>query len=82
VTPEYPFAVAIVAGVSLVVALVATILTWRRETLLARIAALRAGLQPQPRSKSAPRIPWVERRHAAILGHHITGRAPPLSIAA
>jgi hypothetical protein len=68
VTPEYPFAVAIVAGVSLVVALVATILTWRRETLLARIAALRAGLQPHPR-------PPHHRTGSAAFDRGLTRRA-------
>ena len=80
--PDYPFAVPIVLAVSAAVSLVAALLSWRRDVLVARIEAVRrSGLRAR-RPAAQLAIPWVERRHAAIVGHHIAGRAPPLRIAA
>jgi hypothetical protein len=82
-TPEYPFAVAIVAGVSLAVALVATVLTWRRAVLVARLRALAAAILRR-------RAPAHERPSSAdpivipgsTLGRRLGRRAPPLLQAA
>jgi len=73
----YVGTLAVLAGCSLVVAVLEALYRWRRDVLLARVraAAARSG---RPAPSAAPRrLPWVERRHAAVAGHRIVGRAPP-----
>jgi hypothetical protein len=69
----------IVAGVA---ALVDALYRWRRAVLIARIAATRRRPARAAAVGARPNVPWVERRHAAIVGHRIAGRAPPRALAA
>ena len=69
----------IVAGVA---ALVDALYRWRRAVLIARIAAARRRPARAAAVGARPNVPWVERRHAAIVGHRIAGRAPPRALAA
>ena len=69
----------IVAGVT---ALVDALYRWRRDVLLARIESSRRHLARSTPAGARPNAPWVERRHAAIAGHRIAGRAPPRALAA
>ena len=69
----------IVAGVA---ALVDALYRWRRAVLIARIAAARRRPARAAAVGARPNMPWVERRHAAIAGHRIAGRAPPRALAA
>jgi hypothetical protein len=79
---EYPNAVFVIAAIALAVALIVSLFRWRRDVLVARIAAARA-----PWSGTRPTIQrrrplWVERRHASLVVHQFSGRAPPpLSLA-
>jgi hypothetical protein len=82
VSPEYPWAVAIVAGVALAVGFVVALFRWQRDRLVARIAAARRAALAGATATSSPRIPWVEPRHASITGHLVAGRAPPSVVAA
>ena len=75
----YHLALPIFAAVALVAALIDALYRWRRDVLVARIAAARARWARARRSASRPEIPWVERRHGAIAGHRLAGRAPPLT---
>lgn len=78
VSPEYPWAVAIIALVSLAVGFVVALYRWRREVLLARIRAARAvhhgALTPRP--TFAPQ----HRPAVSILGRAGGLRAPPLAL--
>ena len=69
----------IVAGVT---ALVDALYRWRRAVLIARIEAARRCPARASAVGARPGVPWVERRHAAIAGHRIAGRAPPRALAA
>ena len=73
---EYHLALAVFAACALAAALVEALYRWRRDVLVALIAAVRsrwAARDLGPR----PRTPWVDRRHAAVARHQIEGRAPP-----
>ncbi len=80
-SPEYQAAPLILAAVSLLVALVEALYRWRHEVLVARIAAARARWARSSGAAARPWFPWVERRHRSIAGHHVAGRAPPLTAA-
>ena len=69
----------IVAGIT---ALVDALYRWRRAVLIARIEAARRRPARAAAVGARPNVPWVERRHAAIAGHRIAGRAPPRALAA
>jgi len=69
----------IVAGVT---ALVDALYRWRRAVLIARIEAARRRPARAAAVGARASVPWVERRHAAIAGHWIAGRAPPRALAA
>jgi hypothetical protein len=74
---EYPNAALVIAAIALAVALVVELFRCRRDVLVARIGAARKPWQgPAP---SVPRHPaiWVERRHASLVVHQFSGRAPP-----
>lgn len=73
----YQAALTIFASVALLAALVDALYRWRRDMLAARIEAGRARWARSRGSMPRPQIPWVERRHGAIVGHRIAGRAPP-----
>jgi hypothetical protein len=78
VSPEYPWAVAIIALVSLAVGLVVALYRWRRDVLLARIRAARA---VHHRTPTAPRPFTPQHRPAvSILGRAGGLRAPPLAL--
>jgi hypothetical protein len=74
----YIGSVAVLVGTSLLVAVLEGLYRWRRDVLIARVrvAAARHG---RAALAVLPLLPWVERRHAAISGYRITGRAPPLT---
>jgi len=75
VSPEYPWALAIVAAVSAAVALVVALFRWRHDVLVARIRSLR----PVPRPAALPRlIGRVQRRPLSLLGGRSGLRAPPI----
>ena len=79
---QYHAVLGVFAVVSLGAALVDALYRWRRDVLVARIEAARARLR-HPRSVAAPdRLPWLDRRHASIIGNRISGRAPPLHLLA
>jgi hypothetical protein len=74
---EYPYAALVIAAITLAVAFVVVLFRWRRDVLVARITA--AGARWQEASRTArPRTPaWNELRHASIVVHRVSGRAPP-----
>jgi hypothetical protein len=69
----------IVAGIT---GLVDALYRWRRAVLIARIEAARRRPARAAAVGARPNVPWVERRHAAIAGYRIAGRAPPRALAA
>jgi hypothetical protein len=75
---EYHAPLAIFAAVAFAAAMVDALYRWRRDILVARIEAARAAWARVRRSSPRPETPWVDRRHGAIAGHRIAGRAPPL----
>jgi hypothetical protein len=81
-SPEYsPFAPLIIAGTAFVVAFLAGLVSWERDSLVARIAAAerRSRLDPDPRVRRPdPRMVW---RPGSILGARLAGRAPPIAAA-
>jgi hypothetical protein len=75
--PEYPLALPLLAGITLLGALGTILVRERERTLLARIA----GSLPRARRSAAPAVrPGpMHRRRAAILSRPDLSRAPPLS---
>jgi len=73
---EYPHAAVVIVAIALAIAFVVSLFRWRRDVLVARIAAARA---PWSRARTTirRRPSWVERRHASIVVHQFSGRAPP-----
>jgi hypothetical protein len=70
----------IMAGAAFLVALVAALVDWRHDDLVARIAA--AGWRPRhPRGEHTPRpVRWSPPRPVSIIGARLAGRAPPVTI--
>ncbi len=79
---QYHSVLGVFALVSLLAALVDALYRWRRDVLVARIAAARARLGRSPRVVGGRRVPWLDRRHASITSNRISGRAPPLPVLA
>jgi hypothetical protein len=79
---EYPNAALVIAVISLAVAFVVGLFRWRRDFLITRISAARERWRPVARTVQRRQAIWVERRHASIVVHRCSGRAPPqLSLA-
>jgi hypothetical protein len=76
---EYQGALAIFAVMALVAALIDGLYRWRRDVLVARIEAARARWGRIRLFPPRRELPWVERRHGAIVGYRVAGRAPPLA---
>ncbi len=73
---EYPDALLIIGGVALAVALVGSLIRWRRAILIARLAAAVRHLHR--RSGDRRRRPVdPDRRPATLLGRALAVRAPP-----
>jgi len=73
----YPHAAFVIAAVTLAVAVVVVLFRWRRDLLVARITAERVRWQAAPMAAQRQPFVWVERRHASIVAHQVSGRAPP-----
>ena len=75
---EYPRAALVIAGVALAVALVGALFRWRRNLLVARIAAALRRLRP--RLARVVRRPPADRdrRPESLVGRSLAARAPPL----
>jgi len=76
----YPHSIAIIAAVALVVSLVAALLGWKIEILMARLRAL-TSTSPRTAVSAIPPDDMIERRRGSILGRRLAGRAPPLEFA-
>jgi hypothetical protein len=74
---QYPNAVFVIAAISLAVAFVVALFRWRRDVLVARIEGARERWHGAPRTTQRRPLAWVERRHASIVLHQLSGRAPP-----
>jgi hypothetical protein len=74
---QYHSVLGVFAVVSFLAALVDALYRWRRDVLVARIAAARARLGRSPRLLVRHRLPRLDRRHASITSNRISGRAPP-----
>ena len=77
---SYPYALAIIAVVALVVSLVAAILGWHAAVLIARIEAARSTVQGDT-PPAFPAIEPIDRHAGSILGRRHAGRAPPTAAA-
>jgi len=83
VSRDYPFAVGIVLAVGIAVAAVATLLTWRRAVLVARLRALsarrlaRRGVASTWRPAARP-----PRPRPGLVARQLGRRAPPALLAA
>lgn len=82
-SPEYPFALEIVTGVALAIALVATLLGWRRAVLSARLRAL-ADAAGFPRPARAVSRPIADSGHPqrGAIARQLGLRAPPARLPA
>jgi hypothetical protein len=74
---EYPYATVIVGAVALGVAFVVALFRWQRDVLVARITAARLRWRRAWPTVEPRQAVWVERRHASIVFHQVSGRAPP-----
>jgi hypothetical protein len=74
---EYANAAFVIAAVALAVAFVVALFRWRRDVLIARIAAVGAQWHGPVEAMGRRQPIWVERRHASIVVHQVSGRAPP-----
>lgn len=74
---EYPNAALVIAAIALAVAFVVNLFRWRRDVFVARIMAARAPLSRARPTIERRRAIWVEHRHASIVVHQFSGRAPP-----
>jgi uncharacterized membrane protein len=74
---QYPNAIFVIAAVALAVAFVVVLFRWRRDVLVARITDARERWHGAPRTVPRRPVVWVERRHASIVLHRLSGRAPP-----
>ncbi len=78
----YVGTIPILAAVSLVVSLVEALYRWRRDDLIARIAAAVRARRLRSVGPVARRFgPWSNPRLRSIAGHHVAGRAPPVAAA-
>ena len=77
----YDATLPIFAAVAFAAALIDALYRWRHDVLLARIVAACARWARSAGSTARPPVPWIDRRHGAIAGHRIAGRAPPLAAA-
>ncbi len=73
----YPHAAFVIAAVTLAVAVVVVLFRWRRDLLVAKVTAARVRWQAAPKAAQRRTHAWVERRHASIVAHLVSGRAPP-----
>ena len=80
VSVAYPHAIAIIAAVALAVSLVAALLGWKIEILMARLRAMTPTSSLTAVSALPPHDP-IERRRGSILGRRLAGRAPPYGFA-
>ena len=74
---QYHSVFAVFALVSLLAALVDALYQWRRDLLVARIEAARDRLRHRAALVASHDLPWVDRRHASIIGNGLSVRAPP-----
>ncbi len=74
---DYPNAALVIAAIALAVASVVSSFRWRRDVLVARIKAAQARWSRVRPTLHGRRARWVERRHASIVVHQCSGRAPP-----
>ena len=74
---QYHSVFAVFALVSLLAALVDALYQWRRDLLVARIEAARDRLRHRAALVARHDLPWVDRRHASIIGNGLSVRAPP-----
>lgn len=74
---EYPDAAIVIAVITLAVAFVVGLFRWRRAVLVSRIIAARAPLSRARPTIERRRATWIEHRHASIVVHQFSGRAPP-----
>jgi hypothetical protein len=74
---DYPHAALVIAAITLAVAFVVVLFRWRRDVLVARITEARATWQDAPRIARRRAPLWIEHRHASIVVHQVSGRAPP-----
>ena len=74
---QYPNAALVLAAVALAVAVVVALFRWRRDVLVARITGARQRWHGAPRTVQRRPVIWVEHRHASIVLHQLSGRAPP-----
>ncbi len=79
---QYPNALLIIAATAFAVAFVVVLFRWRRDALAARIAAARRAWQRVQSTDRRREAPWIEHRHASIVVHQVSGRAPPVPGAA
>lgn len=79
---DYPAGLWITIAVAFAVSCIATLFSWRRAVLLARLRRARTG--PPRRAAAAPRRPAlrVERPTASLIGRGSALRAPPLAASA
>jgi hypothetical protein len=74
---DYPHAALVIAAITLAVAFVVVLFRWRRDVLVARITEARATWPNAPRIARRRAPLWIEHRHASIVVHQVSGRAPP-----
>jgi hypothetical protein len=67
----------VIAAITLAVAFVVVLFRWRRDALVARITSVGATWQDAPRIARRRTPLWIEYRHASIVVHQVSGRAPP-----
>lgn len=74
---EYPNALLILAAVALGVAVVGALFRWRRDALVARIAAARQRWHRTHGATVRTSLEWVIRLSGSLLGRRLAVRAPP-----
>ena len=74
---EYPNALIILAAVALGVAAVGALFRWRRDVLVARIAAARQRWRRASGPKVRASFNWIIRLTGSVLGRRLAVRAPP-----
>lgn len=74
---EYPHAAVVIAAITLAVAFVVVLFRWRHDVLVARITSAGAPWQNARRIVRRHTPVWIEHRHASIVVHQVSGRAPP-----